>query len=228
MENATYYSIFMLGLLGTGHCLGMCGPLVIAFPGRTGGSLSHLCYHTGRIATYTALGAAMGAIGAGVNLLAGLGGGDPLVWVARIQVGVSLAVAAFLLYFGLARLGFVREPEWMSLATASRLPGYRRAVGSLSAERSGRGMIMLGLMMGLLPCGLSFAAFASALASGNPVSGGLLALIFGLGTLPGLMALGTGAAGILRRYRVQSDILSGLLMIGMAAVMAADAIGAFG
>jgi sulfite exporter TauE/SafE len=146
--------------------------------------------------------------------------------VARIQVGFSVAAAVFLLHFGLIRLGFLREPAWMSAAAPAGIPGYRRLFGSLSSARKPGGLLLLGLMLGLLPCGLSFAAFARALASADPWAGGSLLFFFGIGTLPGLLVLGTGAGGLVRRYRVQSDILAGLLMIAMAATLVADAIGA--
>jgi sulfite exporter TauE/SafE len=225
MDNVSFYSMFMLGLLGTGHCLGMCGPLVVAFPMRAGGLLAHLYYHVGRIVTYVVVGAAMGGLGAGVMRLASAAGEDPLTMVARIQVGFSIAAAAFLVHFGLMRLGFLREPAWMSISAPSRIPGYRRLIGPLSSGRNRAGLLLLGLMLGFLPCGLSFAAFARALASASPWTGGMLVFFFGIGTLPGLLVLGTGGAGIVRRYRVQSDILSGLLMIAMAASLAADALG---
>jgi sulfite exporter TauE/SafE len=223
MENASFYAMFILGVLGTGHCLGMCGPLIVAFPMRSGGIGSHLCYHGGRIATYVAVGSALGAVGAGVTRAAGVGG-DPVVWMVRIQVGFSLAAALFLFHFGLTRVGIFGEPRWMAMATPSRIPGFQRIIGAAAAKKKAVRLILVGLMMGFLPCGLSFAAFARALASGSPLSGGLLVLFFGMGTLPGLVLLGTGAAGIIRRYRVQSDILSGLLMIGMAASLVADAV----
>jgi uncharacterized protein len=85
------------------------------------------------------------------------------------------------------------------------------------------GIFLIGLMMGLLPCGLSFAAFARALATRSSLEGGLLLLAFALGTLPGLLLIGTGASGIFRKYRKHSEILSGILMIGMAFSLAADA-----
>lgn len=224
METADMVPMFLLGILGTGHCLGMCGPLVVAFPMRVGGLTAHLLYHTGRLTTYTAVGLAMGGLGAGLSRLALLGGADPLVWIVRVQVGFSLAAALFLFHFGLTRLGLVREPEWMALATPTRIPGYRRIVGALGGRRSRTAMVLLGLMLGFLPCGLSFAAFSRALASGSPASGAVMLISFGIGTLPGLLALGTVGAGIVRRYRRQSDVLAGMLMIGMAAALTADAI----
>jgi hypothetical protein len=81
--------MFLLGILGTGHCIGMGGPLVIAFPARSGRFASHLYYHLGRILTYVVIGSVMGGIGAGLAEIAVVTGGNYPVWVARIQIGVS-------------------------------------------------------------------------------------------------------------------------------------------
>ena len=69
-------SLFLLGFLGTGHCIGMCGPLVIAFPARSAKFGSHLFYHLGRILTYVIIGCVMGGIGAGLAEIAGATGGN--------------------------------------------------------------------------------------------------------------------------------------------------------
>jgi sulfite exporter TauE/SafE len=226
MPHADLYALFLLGILGTGHCVGMCGPLVFAFPGRTGRMSAHLFYHLGRIGTYTAVGGAMGAVGLGLSQLAGRSGLDPLAWIARLQVGFSLLAAGFLLVFGLARLEIIREPAWMSLAAPDKIPGFGRILRS-AGGRSAGGMLVLGMALGFLPCGLSFAAFARALPAGGLLPGALMTLAFGLGTLPGLLLLGTGASGLARRYRRHSDILSGMVMIAMAASLGADVVQAW-
>lgn len=225
MPHADLYALFLLGILGTGHCVGMCGPLVFAFPARSGRMSAHLFYHLGRIGTYTAVGGTMGALGLGLSQLAGRSGLDPLAWIARLQVGFSLLAAAFLLVFGLSRLEIIREPAWMSFAAPEKIPGFGRILHSAGGGRSG--MLVLGMVLGFLPCGLSFAAFARALPAGGFLPGALMTLAFGLGTLPGLLLLGTGASGLARRYRRHSDILSGMVMIAMAASLAADVIQAW-
>lgn len=171
MTNLDLSSMFFMGLLGTGHCLGMCGPLVLAFPAVTGRFSSHLFYHLGRSTTYVAVGTLMGAFGAGLSLLAGKGGDEPLDWVVRMQVGLSLLAAFFLLLFGLARLGFLKEPGWMSLISPSRLPGFRWIMSSAAQSKNDISMFFLGVILGFLPCGLSFAAFVRALAAGGAVRG---------------------------------------------------------
>ncbi len=209
----------MLGLLGTGHCIGMCGPLVVALPGQTGRFSAHLAYHAGRLITYGVIGGSMGAAGGGLIGLSSAVGGNPMVWITRVQVGLSLLAGLFLLFFGLSRLGFVAEPRWLAIAVPNRMPGWRRLMSRTPALRSNLDLFFMGLVLGGLPCGLSYAAFAKALSGAQMISGAVMALIFGLGTLPGLLAVGAGAGVFLNRFRQQADILAGLIMVGMASAL---------
>jgi sulfite exporter TauE/SafE len=217
-------ALFMLGLLGTGHCIGMCGPLVVALPGQTGRFSAHLAYHAGRLSTYAIIGALMGAAGCGLIGLASAVGGNPMVWISRVQLGISLLAGLFLLFFGLSRLGFIVEPRWLAIAMPNRMPGWRRLVSRPAGERSNLDLFLMGLILGGLPCGLSYAAFTKALSGAQVLSGAAMALIFGLGTLPGLLAVGAGAAVFLNRFRQQADMLAGLIMIGMAATLIVKAL----
>ncbi len=224
MEASSAISLLLLGLSGTGHCIGMCGPLVIAFPGKAGNMGAHFCYHAGRIATYTGVGVLMGSVGLVVAKLASVAGYDSLIMVARIQLVFSLLAGIFLLIFGLVQLGILREPVWLYIVNPSILPGYRYFVRSPSRKAGPLLMVLTGLFMGFLPCGLSFAAFSRALAASRPLEGGLLLFAFGIGTLPGLLLIGTGASAISRRFRKHFDIFSGMLMIGMAASLLVEGI----
>lgn len=212
-------ALFMLGLLGTGHCIGMCGPLVVALPGQTGRFSAHLAYHAGRLITYSLIGALMGAAGGGLINLAAVLGSNPLVWIARVQMGISLLAGLFLLFFGLSRLGLVAEPRWLAIGMPSRMPGWRRLMSRAATQRSNVDLFLMGLLLGGLPCGLSYAAFAKAFSGAQLFSGAVIALIFGLGTLPGLLAVGAGGVVFFNRFRQQADILAGLIMLGMAATL---------
>jgi sulfite exporter TauE/SafE len=224
MNDITLFSMFMLGILGTGHCIGMCGPLIFAFPAQTGKLISHLWYHIGRTLTYIIFGTLMGSLGAGLAGIASITGANYLTWVTRIQIGFSLLAAIFLIAFGLSRIGIIGEPAWMSAASPNKIPGCREILRSAGTRKRPADMFLVGILLGFLPCGLSYAAFARALASGGPLMGAILVFVFALGTVPGLLLLGTGASGLVRRYQKQSDILSGLLMIYMALTLGMDGV----
>jgi sulfite exporter TauE/SafE len=224
MNDATLLSMFLLGLLGTGHCVGMCGPLVLAIPTTAGNRSAHLFYNMGRISCYTTVGALLGGIGAGLSDLAAGTGSGQVERVAAVQVGFSVLASMFLLAFGLVRLGVLKEPEWMASASPVKLPGFARVRTGVTRDGSRSMIFLFGLMMGFLPCGLSYAAFAAALPAGGALQGGALVLLFGLGTLPGLFLMGTAASGIFRRYRRESDLVSGMLMILMAFSLAGSAL----
>jgi hypothetical protein len=209
MEHIDLVGMFVLGALGTGHCIGMCGPLVFAFPGRSGRFVPHLWYHAGRIATYVLVGAALGAAGMALSARTPLAG------------GLRLAAATALGAFGLVRL------RWMQELSLEKVPGFRRILGHGPQGPSAAGHLLTGAVFGLLPCGLSYGAFAKALGTGSAAGGALSVLAFGLGTTPGLLLLGTGLAAVLRRYRRASDLVTGALMIFMAVQLAIKAMRSF-
>lgn len=210
-----FFSMFVLGLTGTGHCLGMCGPLVVAIPGPKGQWSAHMAYHAGRLITYSLVGLVLGALSAGFVRLTSAVTQDPMIWIARLQMLITAAAALFLLVLGAQRLGLIREPRWMAMAQPNRIPGVGNALSRTLRSRDLGSIFFLGLALGLLPCGLSYAAFTRALASSDMIDGGLLTFCFGIGTLPGLLLLGTGAGALWRRHRMASDIISGLIMIAM-------------
>jgi uncharacterized protein len=217
-------AMFLLGLLGTGHCLGMCGPLVVALPGRFGSWAAHGLYHLGRIGTYSLVGMVLGALG-GWHSAAGQA--DLLTGTARLQLLVAVFAAVFLLLFGLNRLGVLPEPAWLTGIDPRRLPGFGTVLEKVIHRSRISALLPCGVMLGFLPCGLSYAAFARALAAGGSVSGALMCLAFGLGTLPGLLALGGGLGLVIRRFRQQTEMIAGLIMIGMALLVALDIWAAF-
>jgi sulfite exporter TauE/SafE len=225
MEKVDIIGMLMLGLLGTGHCVGMCGPLIFAIPGRSGRFMPHAWYHLGRVTTYVAVGAILGGVGA---WLAGLTGMQTKAGVSGLQIGLRFLAAALLVALGLIRLGWLKEPGWFALLSPERIPGFRRALSSATDSGSQAVFFPLGLLLGLLPCGLSYGAFAQALGTGNAAAGALLVLAFAVGTLPGLLLLGTGLSAIVRRYRRPSDIIAGILMLYMAATLVRKALQALG
>lgn len=206
------------GLLGSfGHCLGMCGPIagavgVAAAPVRIGGApptgravAVQLAYHAGRITTYASIGLAMGLGGSFVNTAARLAGWQDAVQIAAGALMIVLGASAL----GLA--GFAKRLE-------ARLAGgvFRAARGLLDGGGPGR-VYPLGLVLGFLPCGLSYSAFMAAAATANPLSGLLIALAFGLGTAPALLLAGTLAGAIGPRLRGALYRAGGALVLAFGA-----------
>jgi hypothetical protein len=192
-------SAFVVGLLGGVHCVGMCGGIVAALtfglpPERRsalGGLLPYLlAYNAGRIVSYAAAGAIMGAAGV---LLAGflpveVAQRALLVVAALFMVAMGLYLAGW--WRGLARLEAAGGALWRRIEPLGR--------GLMPVRRPGQAFA-LGLLWGWLPCGLVYSVLVWAVSSGSALQGMLLLLAFGLGTLPNLLAMGA-AAGLVARY----------------------------
>lgn len=163
------FPAFLLALVGSLHCAGMCGPLVLAVPpagdSRSGLLLSRLVYHLGRIATYCAIGALFGLAGETLAL-------------AGFQRWLSISTGALLLA-GLA-LGQIS----LGRPVTRLVGGIKTLFGRLLHRRSWPAQFALGATNGLLPCGLVYVAAAAAAATGGVGTATLFMAFFGLGTLP--------------------------------------------
>jgi sulfite exporter TauE/SafE len=225
--------MLLLGLLGTAHCVAMCGPLVLAVAARSPRSsererrerflpslLAQAAYHAGRVTTYVAIGALLGALSPALAAAARAGGADPARAMASVQLVLSLASAVLLVAFGLALFGLLRAPAGID---TSRLPGFSSARDGMLGGRPAA-TFAFGLLMGTLPCGLSWAAFSRAIGAGAPLPAALLVFAFALGTVPGLLLLGAGASQLVRRHRRLLDLLAALLLIFMGLRVGAKAV----
>ncbi|WP_018607804.1 sulfite exporter TauE/SafE family protein [Uliginosibacterium gangwonense] len=191
LPDVGYLAVFVLGLLGGAHCIGMCGGIVsaLSLPGQGGGSIwwRQLAYNLGRICTYTLLGTLAGAVGSA-----------SLVFNDFLPVQMTLYVIAncMMLGMGLYLMGLTQV-----FLPLERM-GQRlwRVVQPLSKPfvrgRSMASAFPLGLLWGLLPCGLTYGVLSTAVMSGSALNGGALMLAFGAGTLPNLLLAGV----LLARY----------------------------
>jgi sulfite exporter TauE/SafE len=207
MPDSGYLALFLVGLLGGTHCVGMCGGIVGALSIGGGGRWSmHLAYNFGRILSYGLAGALVGALGAlGENL----GGQLPIRMLLYFLANLML-VALGLYLLGLT--GTLAPIERLGQHLWQRIqPLTRRFLPARTPAQA----FPLGVLWGWLPCGLVYSALASALTTGSPVRGGALMLAFGLGTLPNLLLAGIVLARVnefVRRPWVRR--LSGLLVLG--------------
>lgn len=171
-----FFLAFTLGLMSSLHCVGMCGPIALALPvhqrsalGKLGGIL---WYNIGRSSTYALLGMLLGGVGSGLRL-------------AGLQSGLSIATGVVML----AAVAY--SSRWLDqLGTPSFLQKnisyLKQQLGALLRKRSTSAMLFLGMLNGLLPCGLVYIALISSVATGSLWQGALYMFLFGMGTLPAM------------------------------------------
>ncbi|MEQ9468046.1 MAG: sulfite exporter TauE/SafE family protein [Ekhidna sp.] len=163
---------FIIGLFGSLHCVGMCGPVMMAFMGPKQSKSGFALYHTGRILTYVLIGLGLGLIG---------------VTVAFFQLQQTLA---FVLGFGLIILYGIPSIRHHIERFYYESKFYHFLKSFLSKNLSMRKRWFLsGVANGFFPCGLTYVAAAGAVALGTPAKGALFMILFGLGTLPALITL---------------------------------------
>ena len=197
-----YALAFLAGLVGGGHCLGMCGGFVVV--AAAGGQRSWL-FHLARIAGYAALGAAAALAGAALDW------GGSAAGLHRVRFYVS---GGLLLAFGLAFLGALPR-RWLD-------PGAGLVTRVLSRARRASGAafpLVLGLPIGLLPCGLLYPMYAAAAGTGEPLEGAALLTSFGLGTVPllGTFSFALDRIGLVTRQRLMRA--AGVVMLLLGALM---------
>ncbi|WP_139922860.1 sulfite exporter TauE/SafE family protein [Hymenobacter sp. DG01] len=173
---------FVFGLLGSFHCVGMCGAIALALPGRPGASLpsgryvaGRLLYNLGRVTTYATLGALAGLVGQSLRL-------------AGLQQGLSIASGCLImLLVAVPERYTARLAGWLGL---SRPLGWvKTTLAALFQKTSGGALYGAGVLNGLLPCGLVYLALAGALSAPGVLGAAAYMACFGLGTLPLMLGL---------------------------------------
>jgi len=180
---------FSAGLVGSGHCLGMCGGIVTALAlshrdsAAAGRLVFNLLYHAGRICTYSILGllAGLAALAGMVDQL------GPLVRWLFLAANLFVAAIGIFTALGVRSLG-------ISALDGTGWSFLKGQLSRLSASGSALAAFPTGLLMGLLPCGLVYGVLISAATSGSSLKGGGMMLAFGCGTLPVLLAYGQVAS----------------------------------
>ena len=170
-----YVIAIALGLLGSLHCAAMCGPLMLALPVPPGGPgrfvVGRVVYQCGRITTYALLGVVAGLAGKSLFLIG-------------VQRWLTIVLGVIIL------LGFFLSKKIGLAAPVVRLVGkLKSAMSTQLRQTSFRSLVLLGMLNGLLPCGLVYVALAGAVSRGTILSGVGWMLAFGLGTLPTMLGI---------------------------------------
>jgi uncharacterized protein len=176
---AILLSALVLGLMGSFHCAGMCGPIAIALPlhGNTipqkifGGIL----YNSGRTLTYGIMGALFGLLGQGMKMMG-------------FQQVISIVMGSIMIISVLFPSIFKNQYR-LDKSAFSFVARLKTKLGKLFTVRSFSSLFLIGLLNGLLPCGLVYMAIAGAIGTGEVVLGSLYMIAFGLGTIPMMLAI---------------------------------------
>ena len=206
-----------IGIVGSLHCMGMCGPIVVALPLKNQNLftriLGAILYNSGRVATYGVLGLLFGLLGRGIHM-AGF-----QQWTSII-LGIAMIVSVLFPFVFREKITVGNLLAGMAARLITRLK-------KLFASRSYRSLLLIGLLNGLLPCGLVYVAIAGAISSGSVVSGSLFMVLFGLGTIPLLLlaALASDAIGQRIRVKMQRAVPYFVFFLGVLFILRGMSLG---
>ncbi|MDR1950316.1 MAG: sulfite exporter TauE/SafE family protein [Spirochaetaceae bacterium] len=195
-----YGMLFIIGLVTSVHCAGMCGGINLSqciSPGKSGGRFAvlfpSLLYNAGRIASYTTVGVIVGALGSAITV------------TGVMQGFVQIIAGVFMVIMGINMLGFFPGLRRFNL----RMP--RIFAKKIEAEKAAnKSPLIIGLLNGLMPCGPLQAMQLYALSTGSPVKGGISMFLFSLGTVP--LMFGLGALGSLLSHSSRGRSFSAAVM----------------
>lgn len=201
----TNWIAFFIGLFGSIHCIGMCGPLAFAVPSPRGRwwllVADKVVYNLGRVISYSLLGILFGFIGR-------------QLWMFGLQQGVSLFSGILIIMAGLSRLYHIGIGRHNKVVARFLMPVNKLLAYALK-HRAGH--FIIGVLNGFLPCGFVYLALVGAINAGNPLAAGQFMFLFGMGTFP-LMLLATvssGFVGPIVRRQINSIMPYLMLCLGV-------------
>jgi hypothetical protein len=198
---------FLMGLLGSIHCVGMCGPLVMAMPIAQKTMIqkwaSLILYHMGKMTSYALLGVLFGLLGSQFPF-----------YIA--QQNLSIVIGVIMLFYVL--YVFVLKPKKMLQLDFLYQPIITH-LSILFKKETWGSYWMIGLLNGLLPCGMVYLALSSALATQQVLQGGLFMFLFGLGTVPALLLVALGGQYMRYSFRQQLQKLLPFFIFSMGVLL---------
>lgn len=201
------YPAFILGLLGSFHCVGMCGPIAFMLPVSRDNQIKKFLqiflYHFGRLLAYTLIGLAFGLVGKSLNLFG-------LQQQLSIGIGILMIMVILLPLKSFQKVNF-SKPIYRIIGK------IKSSLGAALKKKSPDTFFTIGFLNGFLPCGLVYMAVFGAVAAGDVYTGSLYMLLFGLGTIP-LMTTAVYFSGLLggaMKNKVQKLIPAFVIIIGL-------------
>ena len=172
-----YWTALFLGFVGSLHCVVMCGPIALAISGQSSLSrflISRLFYNLGRIFTYALIGLLFGLLG-------------ELISFGGYQQAFSIGMGFFMIMVALAVSSAIRGKVYQPMYKLAQ--GLKNLLAKWLRTTKLSGTFLLGVLNGLLPCGLVYAGVAGALATADLANGLIYMLVFGLGTFPAMFVM---------------------------------------
>lgn len=204
--------VFLMGLLGSLHCVAMCGGLVMACSMRFGGGFSFsLVYNAGRLLSYSLLGLLMGFLGKAL-VAAGLFG--------RFQSVLPIVAGAFMVLIGLELLG-VFSGRFRSPFSRTLSSSFFRAVTMIGGSNKKAAPFLVGMMNGFIPCGLLYAAGVKAASTADPAQGALIMAALAAGNFLPLLFAGSfpGITGKLNSRAVAVALSVLIIALGVKSIV---------
>lgn len=204
-------SAIILGLMGSMHCVGMCGPIAFMLPVDQSNNYKKFgqifIYHFGRLMAYGLIGLVFGFLGKGLSIF---GAQQKL----SIAVGVLMILVVLIPYKTFNKYNF-SKPIYKVISKV------KNQLGKELKKKSSDTFLTIGFLNGFLPCGLVYMALFGAIAMGNALQGSLYMMLFGLGTVP-LMTIAIYFSGLLKggiRQKVQKAIPVFVVVIGLLFIL---------
>ncbi len=207
-----YITAFTLGLLGSFHCIGMCGPIAMSLPlgnnGPTGRVKGGVVYNLGRIFTYSLFGVVFGFFGQGLSFFS-------------TQQAVSILIGVTFILSVLIPFGFPKVNLTMVKPIVKLVASLKKNLAIFLKRPSTLSLLVVGSLNGLLPCGLVYTAMAGSIVTGSPVSGGAYMIIFGIGTLPIMLltVIGVNSISLEMRNRIRKFLPILVLCLGVLFIL---------
>ncbi|MHC1737152.1 MAG: sulfite exporter TauE/SafE family protein [Ignavibacteriaceae bacterium] len=205
------FSGFIIGLVGSLHCIGMCGPIVIALPIKyfTPARLiiTRLLYNFGRVITYSFLGLLFGILGKNLHMLG-------LQQITSIVFGAIMILAVITpanIKNAISKVGVVSAANGL----------LKKGFAKLISKESAGSFLLIGILNGFLPCGFVYVGIAGALVTGSLLNGVIYMFLFGLGTIPVmfLTSLFPAVVGAKNRVKIRKWIPVLLLILGVIFIL---------
>ena len=206
-----FYTAFLFGLIGSFHCIGMCGPIAFILPldrnNKTKMVLQTITYHIGRLYAYALIGLLFGLLGKGL-------------YISGLQQNISILIGVLMILITVIPIKVFNQIK-VTQPLYRFIDKIKKKLGLYLNKKSFKALFLTGFFNGFLPCGLVYMALLGAINTSNAIHGAFYMFTFGLGTVP-MMTLAVFAGNFLKisvRNKIQKIIPYVVVVIGLLFIL---------